>query len=157
MIAVAQRVAHASVTARTGEDAVHEASISRGWLALVAVERGDGPAEMEWMADKLAHLRIFPDAEGKMNLSVLDVGGEAMVISQFTLAGEMRKGTRPSFTRAEAPEAAAALLEALIGRLRERHGLMVATGVFGASMQVSLVNDGPVTILLDRRAADAAQ
>ena len=91
MIAVVQRVARASVTARTGEDAAHEASIGRGWLALVAVERGDGAAEMEWMADKLVHLRIFPDAEGKMNLSLLDIGGEAMVISQFTLAGEMRK------------------------------------------------------------------
>jgi D-tyrosyl-tRNA(Tyr) deacylase len=141
---VVQRVARASV--RVGGEVSGE--IGRGLLVLLGVAAGDGEAEARWCADKIAGLRIFEDDAGKMNRAVADVGGAVLVVSQFTLLGDARKGNRPSFTAAAPPEAANALYERTCALLREK-GLPVATGVFRAEMRVELVNDGPVTILLD--------
>lgn len=122
--------------------------IGNGVLALVGIATDDAPAEATWMADKVANLRIFSDGEGKMNRSLLDMGGEALVVSQFTLYGDARKGRRPSFIRAaEGPEAEAVYEEMI--RSLERLGIVTESGRFGAVMQVELTNDGPVTILLD--------
>ena len=115
---------------------------------LAGVGHGDGAGEAERLAEKIATLRVFADDEGKMNLALADVGGEVLVVSQFTLFADVRKGRRPSYTDAAAPEPAAALVEALAAGL-ERRGVAVARGVFGADMQVELVNDGPVTLMLD--------
>lgn len=149
MRAVIQRVSRAAVTV---EGAVTGA-IGAGLLVLLGVAEGDTAAEARWLAHKTANLRIFSDAEGKMNLSVQDVGGGVLVISQFTLHGDIRRGFRPSFTKAALPEVAAPLVEcycdALRESLREKH-LPVKTGVFGAHMHVELVNDGPVTIILEK-------
>ncbi len=144
MRAVVQRVSRAAVRvegATAGE-------IGRGLLLLLGVAAGDGEEEARWMADKVAQLRVFEDAAGKMNRSVADVGGAVLVVSQFTLLGDARKGNRPSFTGAAPPEAADALYRRVCALLGER-GLPVATGVFRAHMEVELANDGPVTILLD--------
>ena len=122
--------------------------IGRGLLALVGAEEGDGEADVRYTSEKIAGLRVFDDADGKMNLSVGDVGGEVLLVSQFTLLGDVRRGKRPSFIRAARPEAAAALMEDL-RRALEGLGCAVETGVFRAEMMVELVNDGPVTILLD--------
>jgi len=124
------------------------ASIGRGLLALVGVAQGDGEEEAFRLARKCAEMRIFADGEGKFNLSLLDVEGEALVVSQFTLLAETRKGRRPSFVGAAAPEAAEPLVEAFAGAMREA-GVPTQTGLFGAQMTVELVNDGPVTITLD--------
>jgi D-tyrosyl-tRNA(Tyr) deacylase len=129
-------------------DGLPAASIGRGLLALVGVERGDTPRDAEYLADKTAELRIFPDEQGRMNLSLLDAGGEALVVSQFTLAGSTRRGRRPSFDAAALPAEAEPIYLRYAARLAER-GVPVATGVFQAMMEVELVNDGPVTILLD--------
>jgi D-aminoacyl-tRNA deacylase len=142
--AVVQRVARAAV--RVGGEVV--GGVERGLLVLVGVASGDGEEEARWMADKVASLRIFEDGEGKMNRALADVGGGVLVVSQFTLLGDVRKGNRPGFSAAAPPEAANALYERVCALLREK-GLRVATGVFRAEMQVELVNDGPVTILLD--------
>ncbi len=123
-------------------------SIGPGLAVLVGVADGDGPGDADALADKLAGLRIFNDDEGKMNLSVADVGGSALIVSQFTLLGDTRRGRRPSFVGAALPEMAAPLVERVVERI-EGHGIAVATGSFGAMMQVSLVNDGPVTLVLD--------
>ncbi|ABS24414.1 D-tyrosyl-tRNA(Tyr) deacylase [Anaeromyxobacter sp. Fw109-5] len=144
--AVVQRVSRAEVRV---EGRVSGA-ILRGLLVLLGVAREDGPSDADLLADKLAGLRIFEDDAGKMNLSVGEVGGGLLVVSQFTLLGDARKGNRPSFVDAANPELANALYERVCGRLREK-GLAVATGVFRAHMDVELVNDGPVTILLDSR------
>jgi D-tyrosyl-tRNA(Tyr) deacylase len=144
--AVVQRVSRAEVRVEgrvTG-------AILRGLLVLLGVAQEDGPADADLLADKLAGLRIFEDAAGKMNLAVAEVGGGLLVVSQFTLLGDARKGNRPSFVDAANPETANALYERVCARLREK-GLAVATGVFRAHMDVELVNDGPVTILLDSR------
>jgi D-tyrosyl-tRNA(Tyr) deacylase len=119
-------------------------------MALVGVERGDPSDKADWLADKLANLRIFEDDAGKMNRSVLDLQprGQVMIVSQFTLAGDARKGNRPSFVNAEAPDLAAPLVEQVATRLEAKHGITVARGVFGASMRIELVNEGPVTIIL---------
>ena len=122
--------------------------IDRGLVVLLGVAPEDGPPEARWLADKVANLRIFSDADGKMNLSLLESGGEALVVSQFTLYGDARKGRRPSFIRAAQGPDAEATYERVVTELRAL-GLTVATGEFGAMMAVSLVNDGPVTILLD--------
>jgi len=122
--------------------------IGRGLLLLVAVERGDGPAQSDFLSRKIANLRIFPDAEGKMNRSLLDVKGEALVVSQFTLVAEWGKGNRPSFTTAALPEEAVPLLDRFIAGL-EAAGIRTQRGKFGAHMAVNLCNDGPVTIILD--------
>lgn len=151
MIAVLQRVSSASILARSAHGRTHEDAIQRGLVALVAAERGDTESEAEWIADRIARLRLFPDDDGRMNRSLLEVGGEALVVSQFTLAGDARKGTRPSFTNAEAPERAAPLVDLVARSLASAHGVRVATGVFGADMQIRLVNDGPVTLILERR------
>ena len=144
MRAVVQRVSSASV--RVGERVA--GSIGRGVLVLLGVSVSDGPGDPAWLADKVANLRIFSDEEDKMNLSLLDVGGEALVVSQFTLYGDARKGRRPSFVHAARGAEANGLYEATVAEL-ERLGVSCATGEFGAQMKVELVNDGPVTILLD--------
>jgi D-tyrosyl-tRNA(Tyr) deacylase len=144
--AVVQRVSRAEVRV---EGRVSGA-ILRGLLVLLGVAREDGPSDADLLAEKLAGLRIFEDDAGKMNLAVGEVGGGLLVVSQFTLLGDARKGNRPSFVDAANPELAKALYERVCARLREK-GLAVATGVFRAHMDVELVNDGPVTILLDSR------
>lgn len=148
MRAVVQRVARCAVTP-AGEAPRRQGP---GLLIYVGVERGDGEPDAAYVADKAAGLRVFPDDDGKMNRSVADVGGAVTVVSQFTLAGDARRGRRPSFTQAEAPERANRLYERLVDLLRAA-GLTVRTGVFRASMQVESCNDGPVTILLDSKRA----
>ncbi len=144
MRAVVQRVSEAAVL--VGGDQV--AAIGRGLLVLVGVGHDDGDAECVALAAKLAGLRIFADSDGKMNLSVADVGGAVLIVSQFTLLGDARKGRRPSFTGAAAPEMAEPLLERLAEQIAG-HGVDCRTGRFGAMMDVRLVNEGPVTIVLE--------
>lgn len=144
MRAVIQRVRRAAVVV-AGETV---GAVEAGWLVLLGVGPADTPAEAAWLADKVAHLRAFEDDAGKMNRSVLDVGGGVLVVSQFTLYGDTRKGRRPSFTGAAPPAVAEPLVERFAAELRAV-GLPVATGRFGADMQVELVNDGPVTFVLD--------
>ena len=144
MRVVLQRVSRASVTV----DDVRVAEIGTGFLLLVGAGREDLEGEPERLAEKIANLRVFADAEGKMNLALADVGGEVLVVSQFTLYGDVRKGGRPSWTGAADPGPAAQRVEALALAL-ERRGLTVGRGVFGAHMEVDLLNDGPVTLVLD--------
>lgn len=146
MIALVQRVSSASVRV----DGETVGAVERGLLVLLGVVTGDTEAEGEWLADKVARLRIFPDDDGRMNRSVQDVGGGALVVSQFTLAGDVRKGTRPSYIRAAAPDLAEPLYRAFAARLGGHLDGRVATGVFGAKMEVALVNDGPVTLWVER-------
>lgn len=145
MKAVVQRTARASVSI----DGNTVGRIDRGLLVLLGIEPDDGEADIEYMVKKCSGLRIFEDENGKMNLSVQDVGGSILLVSQFTLLGDARKGNRPSFTGAAVPEKAIPIYEMVISELAKR--LPVQTGVFGADMQVELVNDGPVTILLDSK------
>lgn len=140
-----QRVAKAAVTI----DGEVVGRIERGFCLLVGFTPSDAEAEVDWMAEKVIGLRLFPDAEGKMNLALADVAGELLVISQFTLYGDAAKGRRPSFIDAARPEVAIPLYEAFLGYLRG-HGFAVGSGEFGASMEVEIVNDGPVTIWLER-------
>jgi D-tyrosyl-tRNA(Tyr) deacylase len=144
MRAVLQRVSQASVT--VGDEVV--GAIGQGLLILLGVGVGDSYAEARLLAEKTANLRIFADEEGRFNRSLLDVGGEALVVSQFTLYADTRRGRRPSFSDAAPPEIAAPLVDIFADELR-RLGVAVSTGRFGAMMRVALVNDGPVTILLD--------
>jgi len=144
--AVLQRVTRARVT--IGDRVA--GAIETGLVALVGVEAGDGPDDVGYLTGKIRDLRIFPDDAGRMNRSVADVDGAVLVVSQFTLLADYRKGRRPSFDRAAPPAEARALYEDLVRRLRES-GLRVATGEFQAMMHVELVNDGPVTLLLDSR------
>ena len=144
MRAVIQRVRCASVT--VGEERV--ADIGRGLVVLLGVAAGDGPEDAAKLARKTAELRIFADAAGRFDLSLLDISGQALVVSQFTLLADTRKGRRPSFTRAAAPEEAEPLVDAFCAALREV-GVEVQTGRFGARMLVEIHNDGPVTIVLD--------
>jgi D-tyrosyl-tRNA(Tyr) deacylase len=144
MRAVLQRVSRAKVTV---ENAV-VGEIAAGWLVLVGVAPNDTRKQVEWMAEKVANLRGFSDANGKTNLSVLDVGGSVLVVSQFTLYGDCQKGRRPSFIGAAPPAVAEPLYEAFVTALKMQ-GVPVATGKFAADMQVELVNDGPVTFILD--------
>jgi D-tyrosyl-tRNA(Tyr) deacylase len=143
---VLQRVRSASVT--VGEERISE--IGAGLLLLVGVAQGDGEAEADWLAEKVAGLRIFNDGSGKMNLSVREVGGGILAVSQFTLLADTRKGKRPSFVGAAAPEEAEPLFDYFCERLRGTGIGAVKTGSFGAMMDVALVNDGPVTIVLER-------
>jgi D-tyrosyl-tRNA(Tyr) deacylase len=143
---VLQRVKDASVT--VGGERISE--IGKGLLLLVGVEGGDGEPEADWLVEKVMGLRIFNDEGGKMNLSLRDVGGEVLAVSQFTLLADTRKGKRPSFVRAAPPEEAERLFDYFCERLREAEVGPVKTGSFGAMMEVALVNDGPVTILLER-------
>ena len=142
---VLQRVSRASVTIE-GRVA---GAIGRGFCLLVGFAHADTGAQVDWMADKVAGLRLFADADGKMNLGLAEVGGGLLVISQFTLYGDASKGRRPSFIDAARPETAIPLYEAFLAALRAR-GLEVAAGEFGADMQVEIHNDGPVTLILDR-------
>ena len=143
---VLQRVKNASVS--VGGERISE--IGQGLLLLVGVARGDGEAEADWLAEKVAGLRILGDEEGKMNLSVRDVGGEILAVSQFTLLADTRKGKRPSFIGAAPPEEAERLFDYFCERLGEAGVGSVKTGAFGEMMDVALVNDGPVTIVLER-------
>lgn len=144
MRAVVQRVARAAVEIGGRE----VARIGRGLLVLLGVGEGDAEADADYMARKIADLRVFEDDEGRMNRSVTEVGGAVLLVSQFTLYGDCRKGRRPSFSHAAAPDEAVRLYELVAARLRDA-GLEVGTGRFQEMMQVDLVNDGPVTILLD--------
>lgn len=150
MRAVVQRVKSASVS--VGGNVVGE--IGAGMLVLLGVEDGDSERDVEWLVSRLARVRIFDDGEGKMNLSVRDVGGNALVVSQFTLFGSMKKGSRPSFNRAAVPAQAIPLYEKFVAELSAALGETVPTGRFGAMMDVALVNDGPVTLVLDSRAPE---
>ncbi len=147
MKAVIQRVSSASVSV-AGETV---GSIGSGLLILLGVATGDTPADGEWLAQKIAALRIFEDTDGKLNLSVRDAHGGALVISQFTLIASTRKGTRPSFNDAARPDTAIPLYEGFVRQLETALGQPVPTGRFGAMMQVALVNDGPVTLVIDSR------
>ena len=144
MRAVIQRVCRAAVTV----DGETVGQIGLGFLVLVGVTHADGQAEADWLARKISGLRLFEDAAGKMNLRLAEVGGAVLVVSQFTLYGDARKGRRPDFLQAARPERAEPLVDYLALRLREE-GLPVATGRFRAMMEVALVNDGPVTLWLD--------
>jgi D-tyrosyl-tRNA(Tyr) deacylase len=146
MRAVLQRVSGASVTV----DGRPTGAIAGGLLVLLGVEEGDGPADRDYLVTKIREVRIFPDEQGRMNRSVADVGGSVLLVSQFTLLGDVRKGRRPSFDAAATPTEARLLYEDTVRALRET-GLTVETGEFQAMMQVTLVNDGPVTILIDSR------
>lgn len=146
MRTVIQRVTRASITI----DGRVVARIDRGLVALVGVEVGDGPADVSYIAGKIRDLRVFPDEAGRMNRSVTEAGGAVLVVSQFTLLGDVRNGRRPSYIAAEKPDVARETYETLVRQLRAS-GLTVDTGVFQADMQVELVNDGPVTILADSR------
>lgn len=146
MRAVIQRVTSGSVSV-TGREV---SRIERGFVVLVGVARGDGPGDVEYLADKVAGLRVFEDETGKMNLNLVEVGGAVLAVSQFTLYGDARKGRRPSFSEAAPAAEAVDLYQQFVEALKAR-GIEVATGVFQAIMQVAIVNDGPVTILLDSR------
>ena len=144
-----QRVSRAEVRVREGGVVRLSGRIGRGFLLLVGFTHGDDEGRVTWMAEKIVGLRLFADAEEKMNLALADVGGELLVVSQFTLYGDAAKGRRPSFIDAARPETAIPLYERFVALLRER-GVTVATGEFGAMMDVELVNDGPVTLWLER-------
>lgn len=146
MRAVIQRVDQAWVTVN-GEET---GRIGKGLLVLLGVEGSDGPQDLEFLKRKIINLRVFEDLQGKMNLCVGDIGGEVLVVSQFTLYGDCRKGNRPSYTRAAPPALAQQLYDQLIAGVR-LEGIRVESGIFQARMKVSLVNDGPVTLLVDSR------
>ena len=146
MRAVLQRVSRARVLI----DQEVAGQIDRGLLVLLGVAPTDAPEQAQWLADKIVGLRIFNDADGKMNLGLADVGGSMLIVSQFTLYGDCRKGRRPSFIDAAAPDLAVPLYEAFIDAVKAL-GVPVATGRFGAMMQVELVNDGPVTLIVDSK------
>ena len=145
-----QRVSAASVNIAGST----HGQIGRGLLVLLGIEATDTAEDIDWLCGKLSRLRVFPDAAGTMNRSVVDVGGDFLVVSQFTLYASTKKGNRPSYLRAARPEVAVLLYEAFVARLGEVSGRRVATGRFGADMQVQLTNDGPVTIWIDSRARE---
>lgn len=150
MRAVLQRVSSASVTI---DGAVH-GQIDQGLVVLLGIESEDTPEDLEWLAGKIVNLRLFADETGAMNRSVLEAAGNLLVISQFTLFASTKKGTKPSWHRAARPEVAIPLYESMVAKLTALLGRPVATGRFGAMMQVALVNDGPVTLLLDTKARE---
>ena len=147
MRAVIQRVSYASVSI----DRQEKARIENGLLILLGIEEADSQEDLEWLSGKISRLRIFQDQQGIMNLSLTEVGGEALVISQFTLHSSTRKGNRPSYLRAARPESAIPLYEQFINQLSDDIGQEVKSGEFGAYMQVELLNDGPVTIIIDTK------
>ena len=147
MIAVIQRVSEASVS----NDGQINGQISQGFLVLLGITHSDTEEDLVWLSKKIIGLRIFSDAEGKMNLDLAAVGGNILLISQFTLHSSTKKGNRPSFIEAARPEIAIPLYEKLIQKLSEEVGKKIETGIFGADMKVSLINDGPVTIIMDSK------
>lgn len=147
MIAVIQRVTTASVEI----DQKIKASIDRGLLILLGIEDADGEEDMEWLSNKIVNLRIFNDAEGVMNVSLKDDGGDIILVSQFTLHASTKKGNRPSYLKASKPEIAIPIYERFIVILEKALGKSIQTGSFGADMKVSLLNDGPVTIVIDTK------
>jgi D-tyrosyl-tRNA(Tyr) deacylase len=147
MRAVLQRVSEASVTV----DGIKTADIKTGLLILLGVEEADTQEDIEWLAAKIARLRIFNDAGGVMNLSVKDVDGDVIVVSQFTLHAATKKGNRPSYIKAAPPAIAIPIYEAFVRQAEQELGRKVQTGIFGADMKVSLLNDGPVTIIIDTK------
>ncbi|HIA71317.1 MAG TPA: D-tyrosyl-tRNA(Tyr) deacylase [Phycisphaerales bacterium] len=147
MIAVVQRVLNASVTV---EVPPHCESIQDGLCIFLGIETGDDSSQAKWMAKKLSNLRLFKDENEKMNLSLQDIGGELLLISQFTLAGDCSKGNRPSYINAAQPEIAEPLVELVRDFLQTEHKIAVKTGVFGAMMKIELTNDGPVTLIVQR-------
>lgn len=147
MRAVLQRVSESVVKA----DGKETGSIQRGLLVFLGIERSDTIQDLDWLVDKLPRVRCFEDESGRMNRNLLDCGGQIMVISQFTLFGSLKKGTRPSFNRAADPEQAIPLYEQFVEKLTRAIGRPVATGVFGAEMEITAVNDGPVTLIIDTR------
>jgi D-aminoacyl-tRNA deacylase len=147
MRVVIQRVSEASVSI----GAVEKSAIQDGLLVLLGIEDADTPADVDWLCAKIVQLRIFPDHEGVMNLSLMDTGGELLLVSQFTLHASTRKGNRPSYIRAARPEKAIPLYESFIKTLGKAAGRPVKTGEFGAMMDIRLVNSGPVTIIIDSK------
>ena len=150
MRAVIQRVSRASVMI----DQTERATIGVGLVVLVGIEESDGPEDIEWLAGKIARLRLFPDAKGVMNLSVQEIGGDLLVVSQFTLHASTKKGNRPSYIRAARPEIAIPIYEDFLRALERETGRPVQHGEFGADMKVALVNDGPVTIVIDTKSRE---
>lgn len=151
MIALVQRVREASVTV----DGEETGRIGPGLLILLGVHHSDGASEVAWLARKCANLRVFSDADGRMNHSLIDTGGEALVVSQFTLYGDARKGNRPSYSNSAPPDVAEPLYEAFMNELEQYLAHPVQRGVFGAMMEVHLVNDGPVTLWIERTPEDS--
>ena len=147
MIAVIQRVSSSSVTVNNEV----RCSINTGLMVLLGIEDADGTEDIEWLANKIINLRIFNDDDGVMNKSVKDVGGDIIVVSQFTLHASTKKGNRPSYLKAAKPDVAIPLYEKFVDVLRGVHGKAVHTGEFGADMKVALLNDGPVTIIIDTK------
>jgi len=147
MRVVIQRVSEASVTI----DGTVRGKIGQGFIILLGIEEADSGDDIEWLCGKIARIRLFTDGAGLMNKSLADIGGGVLLISQFTLHASTKKGNRPSFTRAAKPEIAIPLYEQFIAHLEAELGQTVATGEFGANMQVSLINDGPVTITIDSK------
>lgn len=152
MKALVQRVSRAQVTVE--QEIVGQ--IGAGLLVLLCVEQGDTQAEADYITHKLQGLRIFSDTEGRMNLGVTDVGGSLLLVSQFTLAGRLEKGFRPSFMHAAGPEEAERLFDYCVARLRQHYGIVVETGRFRTHMEVELVNDGPVTLMLEKEPPQGA-
>lgn len=147
MRAVVQRVSHASVTI----EGVVKSSIQRGYLVLLGCENADTQEDIDWLAHKIAGLRVFDDEQGVMNKSIMDVGGDIIVVSQFTLWASYKKGNRPSYLRAGSHEVTVPLYEGFVKKMSEELGKPVQTGEFGADMKVELLNDGPVTICMDTK------
>jgi D-tyrosyl-tRNA(Tyr) deacylase len=147
MRVVIQRVSQASVTI----EGVEKSRIGWGLLVLLGIEHEDSDEDLEWLCKKIAALRIFSDEAGLMNRSVQDIGGEILVVSQFTLHGSTKKGNRPSFIRAARPDVAVPMYEKMVETLRRESGCTVQTGTFGADMKIALLNDGPVTIWMDSK------
>jgi D-tyrosyl-tRNA(Tyr) deacylase len=147
MIAVLQRVSKASVEI----DGLEKAKIGMGLLVLIGVEEADNTEDIDWLANKIVNLRIFNDADGVMNVSVTDAGGDIIVVSQFTLHASTRKGNRPSYIKAAKPDSAIPLYESFVRSLSNVLGKPIQTGEFGANMKVALINDGPVTIIIDTK------
>ncbi len=147
MKAVIQRVSHASVTIEGNV----KSAIQKGVLILLGIENADAEEDIQWLAKKIANLRIFPDTNGVMNVSLLDAGGEVIVVSQFTLHASTKKGNRPSYIKAAKPDISIPLYERFVAVLSELIGKEVQTGEFGADMKVALLNDGPVTIIIDTK------
>ena len=147
MRAVIQRVSEASVTI----DGIIKSKIGNGLLVLLGIEAADNEEDINWLSQKICNLRLFDDADGVMNLSAIDVNGELMLVSQFTLHASTKKGNRPSYIAAARPEIAIPLYEKMIAQLQSDLGKTIATGTFGADMKVALINNGPVTILIDTK------